>query len=127
MKIKVSQIKVTPIGDGQWLLLEDVTIDFAGKQRVIKAGLKFDFASIPRWLKPFFPDDAIFSEAALVHDDAYSTGWVSKWIADALLAEMMDQKGRKIVGLLMWLGVVIGGHFAWNAHRAKDEIKWPRK
>jgi hypothetical protein len=122
VKIKVSEIQVTPLENNFWRLAKDVDVEFAGVKRTIPAGMVFDFASIPKALKLFFPYKAIYSAAALVHDDAYTTAWVSKWVADALLAEIMEEAGMKKTGLVMWLAVALFGSAAWKSHR-KTQLK----
>lgn len=125
MKVKVTKASVTPVGSVggvmQWRLEGDVGVYINGVQvRMIPAGLVFDYASCPKLAKALFTDDAIFSDAALAHDDAYTSAWCSKWFADAMLAELLDEAGLKKTGLVWWVMLFLFGSKAWDEHRAQD-------
>lgn len=88
----------------------------------IPAGTLTDGASVPRFLKPLFPDDALFSWAAFAHDRLYQSGDQSKPIADAVFYTLLRRVDKLpwFTSAVMFLGVVIGGGPAWRAHRAHD-------
>ena len=90
---------------------------FAGL--TVPAGFRSDGASVPRffWRLVFPPGDALALRAAILHDFIYRTrpeGW-SRDEADRLFLAVMILDGVPVSRALMaWLGVRIGGHWAWK-------------
>lgn len=86
---------------------------------IIPSGLVTDMASLPKFLKPFSPDSINSGTAALVHDSLYKSGEVGKVVADALLKGLILDlgEGNAVQAELVFLGVHLFGHFAWNKHR----------
>lgn len=78
-------------GKNKWVLLGQVRYYSAilGKTVVIPAGFTFDFASIPRILRPLIPKEGYHRYAALVHDWLYYSHEVDRETADLLFREAM--------------------------------------
>lgn len=84
-------------------------------QLVVPAGFKTDFASITRWLWPFFPPFGKYSRAAIVHDYLYEVkGDHSRFLADALFRELMDKLGVPLWKRMIMYGAVrLAGWLFW--------------
>lgn len=119
-----SEIVVSPLPDTepqQWKVHEPIVIRIYGSEMVIPKGFVCDFASVPKFMKPLFPDKAIYSTAAVVHDHLYKTGLSSKWMADAVFCELLAcAHCAWITRMSMWLGVAMFGFVAWRKHRKQD-------
>ena len=59
------------LGVRHWELAEDFNYTLNDKDYVIPAGFKFDGASIPKFLHPFFSPVGVLLMGGLVHDYAY--------------------------------------------------------
>lgn len=103
--------------NGQWVVTRPLVYesDVAGMTITVPAGFQTDLASVPRLPVVYLLTGGTSNEAAVVHDYLYSTGIVSRKIADAVLSE-----ASKVTGVpawrrgLMWAAVRIfgGSHFA---------------
>ena len=91
---------------------------------VIPSGFESDGASVPRvlWRLIFPPIDPVALPAAVVHDYIYRhqpEGW-TRSRADALFRRLLIDDGvARWRAWLAWLGVRIGGSWAWE--RSKFE------
>lgn len=100
------------LDDGRWRLLKPLEYqsDVAGRVIVVPEGFETDLASVPRLPVVYLLTGDTSSKAAVVHDYLYSTGEVSRKVADAVLKE-----ASAVIGVsgwrrwLMWAGVRIGG------------------
>lgn len=87
----------------------------------VSTGFKTDLASIPRILWNILPPVGKYDAAAVLHDDLYQYGGVTRSDADGVLNEAME-----VLGVSRWqrwaifLGVRSGGWVVWNRYRAKD-------
>mgnify|MGYP000660478354 CR=1 FL=1 len=129
----VGQVDVTPMRSTgpwwrrwstrkQWRLTSDLVVVVFGIRFKIDKGTVADFASVPRFLVPLLPPDAVFSAASLLHDHLYQTGKTSKWFADAIFFDVL-RRGENITWLtagVMWLAVWLFGWPAWAEHRRRD-------
>ncbi len=104
-------------GSGKWVLMADLDYYSAILKRVITVpkGFITDFASVPRWPVVFLFTGDTSDEAATVHDYLYSSGIVSRKVADSILAEAsaaMGEPGWR--RFAMYAAVRIGGasHYA---------------
>ena len=119
-----SPLVVTPQpGCKLWRLVEDLHVMFYGIEIFIPEGTVTDFASVPKWMKPLFPDSAICSVASIVHDRLYQRGVTSKWMADAIFFSMLKYEPQPVGWLCrsaMWIGVWAFGWLAWWSHRRRE-------
>jgi len=95
-------------------------------------GFVTDFASIPRGLWNIWPPmGGKHGKSSVVHDRAYSTGYVSvtdgsvrhitRHEADAIFLEAMGVAGvKRLSRRLIYWGVRLGGGWAWASHRDRD-------
>jgi len=67
----------------------DIGIAGSKLKIVVPQGFETDLASIPGWLKPWFPPDGPYAKAAVLHDWLYRTGLVERWMADAIFYDAM--------------------------------------
>jgi|GEM_PF-2149715 len=107
----------------QWRLIRtcDVAIGegYHHHHVCIPCGLVTDFASVPKFFKPLFPDRICYGVGALVHDHLYKTGEVGKVIADALLKGLLlDCDGAtEWQAEIFFQAVHLFGFVAWRKHR----------
>jgi len=74
----------------RWELTEP--FDYVGGDGVVYSvhkGFTTDFASIPKFLHPFFSPIGLYGKAAVLHDYLYSSHIVTKNKADQLFREAM--------------------------------------
>lgn len=87
----------------------------------IPTGFKTDLASIPWFVQPLFGFARVgrFDRAAVVHDYLYATQWLPRSRCDAVLLEaMLADQVSPFVAYQIWLGVRVGGWWAWrNDHK----------
>ena len=66
----------------------------------------------------------VYTECCLLHDFLYKTGIVSRSEADWMFHECVQSRSplRKwsLVGWVRWIGVRIGGYWAWKKHRRSE-------
>jgi hypothetical protein len=104
-------------GKQLWQVEQDFAYasDVAKKTITVPAGFVTDFASVPRIPLVYDGLGDLFQRAAVVHDKLYSTGEVTRDIADQVLLEAMALDGVSWVKRkLVYAGVRVGGgsHFA---------------
>ena len=109
--------------EGIWQLEEPLKYSSRLLNLIVEApmGFKTDFSSVPRVpiAYTFFGDRA--HRESVIHDWLYSTGSVSRRMADKVFLEAM--KARKKPWWTRWsmfAGVRLGGWKAWGDHRKKD-------
>ncbi|NOQ31780.1 MAG: DUF1353 domain-containing protein [Helicobacteraceae bacterium] len=89
---------------------------------IVPIGFKSDLGSIPSLLQWIFPKDGLAVLGYVLHDYLYSIRYKDdRSVCDNLLYEAMGVlgvSGWRRVGVLT--GLKIGGIFAWNKHRKKD-------
>lgn len=94
-------ILISPLGYYSAILARDI---------VIPAGFVTDYASVPRLPLAYLLFGGVADSAAVVHDFLYSTGLVSRKLADDVFAEASEACGvpawRRRA---MWLGVRLFG------------------
>lgn len=107
-----------------------------GPERVIvPVGFLTDFASIPRPLWGWLPPTGKYGKAAVIHDALYQNrqimarsdvtlgAWyvarlVERGEADSILKEGMEVLGvSRFVRWIVYSGVRVGGHWAWETYR----------
>lgn len=102
--------------DGKWILLTDLIYesDVAHRTITVPAGFQTDLASVPRLPLVYLLAGDCARQAAVVHDYLYSTGIVSRSVADEVLREASAITGvptwRR---MLMFAGVRLfgGSHY----------------
>ncbi len=86
----------------------------------VPAGFQTDFASVPRIFWSIFPPTGKHGKAAVLHDYLYATQQASRVVADAIFLEAMGvldvPAWRRWA---MYLGVRLGGWYAWREHQKK--------
>ena len=116
--------------DDTWVLLEPLEVwrvreyehDTEDRTIRIKAGLKTDYASVPRILWVIFPKSGRWKLAAVVHDWMYKTGFLGNKLGMKKarhLADLQFYREMRLLGVnffvstMMYWGVRIGGrkHF----------------
>lgn len=103
---------VDPDMSGVWRLLAPLVYqsDAAGQTFTVPAGFETDFASVPRIPLIYELTGNTSQEAATLHDWLYTTGTVSRSMADAVLKEAsIATNVPRWRAWLMWAGVRIGG------------------
>lgn len=121
----LDQLCVTEISDSIWEVCDKpfrYKSDLAGLITV-NVGFRTDFASVPRLgiIYALLGDTA--HEPAVIHDYIYATAITTREIADKVLLEAMG-----VIGLPWWrrwpiyIGVRVGGWYAWNQHRKEGNL-----
>lgn len=133
----LTALTLTPLSDGnRWKL--DTEFDYwtdVLNPRVtffVPSGFVTDLASIPRIFWNILPPFGRYTGAAIIHDYLYQTqprvvglaGLVPliRAQADNILMEAMGVLGvSKITRWTIYLGVRVGGMFAWDSYSKKKE------
>lgn len=114
--------------DGRRRLLRDLVVQVAGEPEPIRIriprGFETDYSSIP-WLARLLFHWSRVDVAGVVHDWLYFTGEMSRTRADMiwrLVAVAGDHHANAVQGWAGWLGLRLGGWFAWDQHRRRRTI-----
>ena len=90
----------------------------------IPIGFITDFGSIPFGLRWAVSPQGRAQRAYVLHDVLYDQGLRSRLVCDAILIEAMDVCGCNwLQKKMVWRGLQLGGWWAWNEHRRRDEKK----
>ena len=121
------------LGVRHWEVAEDFNYELNDKKFVIPAGFKFDGASIPKFLHPFFSPVGVWLMGGLVHDYAYkyqtllmknkkeTLGVISQKRADEIFRDInINVNGFYLMNYLAYWSLRIGGFVAWNGHRKRN-------
>ena len=121
------------LGVRHWELAEDYNYKLNDKEFVIPAGFKFDGASIPKFLHPFFSPVGVLLMGGLVHDYAYkyqtllmknkkeTLGVISQKRSDEIFRDInINVNGFYLMNYLAYWSLRIGGFVAWNGHRKRN-------
>jgi hypothetical protein len=116
----INRLTIVAIDDETWKLLAPLNYRSVLLEGVVEVPINFvtDFSSVPRI--PFVFDllGDMAHEPAVVHDWLYYAGIHSRYISDKVMLEAMeaiDIAWRK--RWQIYVGVRMGGSFAWNKHR----------
>ena len=124
-----STLKVEVMDDGEfWRVLEEfdyrIGSDISNQIIHIREGELTDFASIPKWLRPFLPSWAKYNKSAPLHDQMYRYQQVmgepiSRKFADdtwleAMLINFRNHKSGEFVAWLEYTVIRLVGWKAWN-------------
>ena len=121
------------LGVRHWELAEDFNYTLNDKDYVIPSGFKFDGASIPKFLHPFFSPVGVLLMGGLVHDYAYkyetllmknkkdTLGVISQKRADEIFRDInINVNGFYLMNYLAYWSLRVGGFVAWNGHRKRN-------
>lgn len=103
--------------DGLWQLIQPFVYqsDVAGMIITVPVDFQTDLSSVPRIPIVYWLTGGRASEAAVIHDFAYTTHFVSRRIADHILLEASEVSGvPRWARLLMFYGVRAFGWSHWN-------------
>ncbi|MGD8991764.1 MAG: DUF1353 domain-containing protein [Desulfobacterales bacterium] len=113
-----------------------------GDEIVLPKGFEFDGASIPRIFWAILSPVGLLLIPGLIHDYGYRykqlwfknvSGQIEPYLKDAgrkvwddLFREVgIYVNGFAIIDFIAWIGVRVGGGFAWCKHRKENEIPKP--
>lgn len=120
-------------GGKRWIVRDGFTYWHNKLEYVdVPSGFVTDFASVPRLLKALWPSPGgKWDLPAVVHDKAYKDGYVrniyggkraiTRAEGDQMFRDGMEAQGvRETAEAWFYLGVRLGGWWAWNKHRKRD-------
>ncbi len=122
--------------DGEfWKVLRSFTYRigsrYSNQYIKVRAGELTDFASIPKWLRPFLPSWAKYNKSSVLHDQMYREQKImgepiSRKMADdtwlgAMLIEFRIHKLGGFIAYLEYTVIRIVGWKAWNNYLEKIE------
>jgi len=114
--------------DGTRELLADLTIQLSEDTAItVPRGFVTDYSSIP-WIFRFIVRWSKVDIAGVVHDWLYYTGRCSQAEADRLwrlIARAGKHRANRLQAWLCWIGLRLGGWWAWRRHRAQRPAKSP--
>jgi hypothetical protein len=119
------ELILTPLPNGKsWKLHQGFSYETdLGALIEVPAGFVTDLASVPRILWPLLPPFGRYTGAAVVHDWLYSEhrlghGHFARCNADSILLEaMIDLNVGRVTRNLVWIGVRLGGWWAWRPRK----------
>lgn len=106
---------------GTWVVQEPWCFATGRWDICVPAGFATDLASVPRVLWWFLPPFGAYIGAAVMHDNLYATGAVTRAEADrAFLAAMIVDGERTWRAHAMYAAVRVWGGIAWRRHRKRS-------
>lgn len=112
------------LSDGTRELLKSLTVHMSEAVAItVSMGFKTDFSSIP-WIFRFIVRWSKVDIAGVVHDWLYYTGEKGQTEADRiwrLIALAGEHRANWLQAWLCWLGLRLGGWWAWRQHRRARE------
>jgi hypothetical protein len=124
----------------RWELMENWYFELDdGVKIVINKGFIFDGASIPRPLWALLSPVGLLLIPGLIHDYGYKFDLLWQVNTDGTVTTYLEKSDRKhwddlfrcvgqqvngfsFIDTLAWIGLRLGGCFAWNKHRKNNEI-----
>ena len=112
-----SALAIAEISKGRWRLLADLHYESdIGGDIMVPDGFETDLASVPRLPLAYMLTGGKANAAAVVHDYLYASRQFPRSKADAIFYEAIRASGHGwFTANLMWLGVRLGGGFAWGS------------
>lgn len=110
------------MSNGRRRLLRDLVVRVARDHIIVPAGTETDFSSIP-WFGRTLVRWSKVDVAGVVHDWLYLTGEKDRADADdiwRLVATAGDHRANAFQAWTAWLGLRIGGWYAWGQRRDGD-------
>ena len=101
------------------ILSEDYAVSAPGVRVRVRAGFRFDGASIPASLQPVLggPWDPRRLPAATAHDWLYASHAAAKWVADLVFLWLLLRNGfPPVAAIADWWAVARFGGGAWRSH-----------
>lgn len=118
------QLKISPVNRWMdiWQLEQEIIVRLPNGALmngeniiVVPKGFRTDFASVPKFLRNFFPPMERYGAAAVVHDYLYVKQWVDRKTADRIFYDLVLQSGvGPTKAKLMYWAVRIGGRRYWQ-------------
>jgi len=113
-----------------------------GVEIVLPKDFRFDGASIPRIFWAVLSPVGLLLIPGLIHDYGYRFNQIWQKSTNGQIKPYMEDAGRKawddlfqsvgiqvngfaLIDFIAWVGVRIGGCFAWRKHRQENEIAQP--
>ena len=122
-----SHPSVRYLGDGRWVLTEDLRyVHWTYGEIVVPKGFKTDLDSVPRLPFAYWLTKNASVTGAVVHDWLYQKGHIrgqpiTRKEADDIFRDIMQEEGvswwRRA---LIYRGVRLGGGKPWDIYREKD-------
>ena len=119
--------QVAYVGNGKWVLTDDLAYQSRYGRIVVPKGFRTDLDSVPRLPLAYWLTKNASVTGAVVHDYLYASGRIGDFRitreqADEVFLEIMDEEGvswwrRRLI----WLGVRAGGWRPWGDYREDDE------
>jgi hypothetical protein len=110
-------------GNTNWMLLKNIKIVANNKLFIIPKNFVTDFASVPKFLKPLFPNKFLYNQIAVLHDYLYSKYSdelnITREESDIILKEglkMIDNNSFKsiLISNIFYYTVKIFGKSHWK-------------
>lgn len=112
---------------GEWLLCEPVLVEDGYRRWYVPQGFRFDYASVPRFIRPLIQTTDLGTAGPLVHDRLYRHGgWVTlidgsearytRKAADRIFRELMQAVDR-VPRWRRWLAYQAVRRFGFGAWR----------
>ncbi len=115
-------LRTERLGNGRRRLLRQLVVQVADDRITVPAGTETDFSSIP-WFGRILVRWSKVDVAGVVHDWLYQTGAMTRSDADdiwRLVAIAGDHRANGFQARTAWLGLRLGGWYAWDQHRGGD-------
>lgn len=95
VSVFLTDLVVTHDHNGKWVLSSPLAYrsDVAGQVIVVPFGFSTDFASVPRIPLAYLLFGGVVTEPAVIHDYLYTTGEISRRLADSVFLEAMEAIG----------------------------------
>lgn len=120
-------LRTERLENGRRKLLRSLIVQVAGERITVPAGTETDFSSIP-WFGRILVRWSRVDVAGVVHDWLYQTGDISRSRADEiwrLVAVAGAHRANRFQAWTAWLGLRLGGWYAWDQHRQGDATGSP--
>lgn len=108
--------------NGRRRLLRELVVQVADDRITVPSGTETDFSSIP-WFGRILVRWSRVDVAGVVHDWLYQTGTTTRSHADdiwRLVAIAGGHRANAFQAWTAWLGLRVGGWYAWDKHRQGD-------
>jgi len=117
----------------KWRIEKDWNFRLNTMEYMIPKGFVFDGASVPKYFRSWLSPMGVLLMAGLIHDYGYKYARL-KW-RDGHTSVLHDQKyfdeifrevaiadnGFKVINFIAYYALRLGGWWAWNGHRKRDE------
>lgn len=127
--VVTNRLRTERLPNGKRELLANLNREALGVEIEVPTGFPTDFSSIPSFAR-FVVRWSKIDVAGVVHDWCYhvglqdASGKPSQKMADDIwrvVAQTGESKANAFQAWVCWLGLRIGGCWAWKKHRANDD------